>query len=79
MQRDDRCRATSGHWGSVYEGKTITDASDLSLDHMVPLANAWRSGAKGWEPSARDSPKTTHPQLLAVSAATRLPSAARSE
>lgn len=44
---------TSGHWGSVYEGKTITDASDLSLDHMVPLVNAWRSGAKGWERDKR--------------------------
>lgn len=29
VERDDQCRATSGSWVSVYDGKTFTDASDL--------------------------------------------------
>jgi hypothetical protein len=72
VERDDQCRATSGSWVSVYDGKTFTDASDLDIDHMVPLANAWRSGARYWDQDKRKAfaNDLTHPQLLAVSAAT---------
>lgn len=27
---------------SPYDGKTWNDADDIQIDHMVPLANAWR-------------------------------------
>lgn len=53
VQRDEECRAVSGKWVSVYDDETFTDASDLDIDHTVPLANAWRSGAAGWTQGKR--------------------------
>lgn len=53
------CTATSGSWYSPYDGATWTAASDLDIDHLVPLAEAWDSGAApGPPPSARPSPTT---------------------
>ena len=46
---DSECRATSGNWYSPYDGKTLTSAATVDIDHMVPLANAWRSGADAWD------------------------------
>ena len=43
-----KCKLTGGKWLSAYDGKTITNASQLDVDHMVPLAEAWRSGAWKW-------------------------------
>lgn len=45
VKRDSECKAVSGPWVSAYDGITVTDAGKLDIDHMVPLANAWRSGA----------------------------------
>lgn len=41
---DNDCAATSGTWVSPYDGKTWTAASDLDIDHIVPLSNAWKVG-----------------------------------
>lgn len=35
------CSATSGTWASPYDGGVWTAASDIDIDHMVPLKNAW--------------------------------------
>ncbi|MFJ3904895.1 HNH endonuclease family protein [Streptomyces sp. NPDC090025] len=72
VRRDSQCRAVSGNWLSVYDGKTFTKASGLDIDHMVPLANAWRSGADRWTQEKRKAfaNDLVHPQLLAVSAVT---------
>ncbi|MER7410917.1 HNH endonuclease family protein [Streptomyces cacaoi] len=72
VKQNDECRAVSGRWTSVYDDKTFTDASDLDIDHMVPLANAWRSGAREWDQERREgfANDLTRPQLLAVSATT---------
>lgn len=43
-----KCKLTGGKWLSAYDGKTITRATQLDVDHMVPLAEAWRSGAWKW-------------------------------
>ena len=44
----DQCRVSSGQWVGPYTGETFSDPSDLDIDHMVPLANAHRSGAWAW-------------------------------
>jgi hypothetical protein len=62
------CAATSGSWYSPYDGATWTAASDVDIDHVVPLAEAWRSGASSWTTSKRQSfaNDLTRPQLIAV-------------
>ncbi|MFI6333043.1 HNH endonuclease family protein [Micromonospora chersina] len=65
---DSSCAAVSGRWYSPYDGATWTAASDVDIDHVVPLAEAWRSGANGWTTSRRQSfaNDLSHPQLIAV-------------
>jgi hypothetical protein len=52
---DSSCAATSGSWFSPYDGATWTAASDVDIDHMVPLAEAWQSGAWAWTTSRRQT------------------------
>lgn len=47
------CAATKGSWTSPYDGETWTETSDVDIDHMVPLAQAWRSGASEWTQEKR--------------------------
>lgn len=42
------CTVVSGEWFGVYTGKTFTKASDVDVDHIVPLAHAHRHGADKW-------------------------------
>lgn len=62
------CASTSGSWFSPYDGATWTAASDVDIDHMVPLSNAWKSGAASWTTARRQAfaNDLTNPQLLAV-------------
>jgi hypothetical protein len=62
------CTATSGSWYSPYDGGTWSAASDVDIDHMVPLKNAWISGAWAWTTAKRESfaNDLTNPQLIAV-------------
>jgi hypothetical protein len=64
------CTATSGSWSSAYDGLTTTDASTFDIDHLVPLAEAWASGAWAWTTPQRQglANDVTRPQLIAVSA-----------
>ncbi|MFE3903261.1 HNH endonuclease family protein [Streptomyces sp. NPDC059153] len=68
VTQDSSCAAVSGSWYSEYDGATWTAASDLDIDHMVPLAEAWRSGASSWTTAQRQSfaNDLTRPQLIAV-------------
>jgi hypothetical protein len=65
---DASCAATSGSWYSPYDGATWTAASDLDIDHLVPLAEAWDSGADAWTTTRRQAfaNDLTRPQLIAV-------------
>lgn len=68
VSTDSSCAATSGSWYSPYDGATWSVASDLDIDHLVPLAEAWDSGAGSWTTSRRQSfaNDLTRPQLIAV-------------
>jgi uncharacterized protein DUF1524 len=64
------CNVVAGSWTSVYDGDKITDPSKVDIDHVVPLANAWRSGANKWTTDQRGdfANDLEDPQLVAVSA-----------
>ena len=65
------CNVVAGTWISVYDGDKITDPAKVDVDHVVPLANAWRSGANAWTTDKREefANDLDDPQLVAVSAA----------
>lgn len=47
------CDITTGQWRSYYDGEVWTEASDVDIDHLVPLAEAWDSGARRWTAGTR--------------------------
>lgn len=47
------CSLIGGQWLSAYDGLVLTDASQLQIDHVVALAEAWDSGASAWTPDRR--------------------------
>jgi hypothetical protein len=47
------CTITAGQWYSWYDGATWTNPSDVEIDHLVPLQEAWHSGAYRWAPELR--------------------------
>lgn len=69
--RTDGCNVVGGRWVSPYDRRILTDPSLVDVDHLVPLANAWRSGADTWDDARRAdfANDLTRPQLLAVSVA----------
>lgn len=46
---NNNCVVQSGEWYDPYTDLTFNYASDLDIDHFVPLYNAWYSGAYLWE------------------------------
>lgn len=49
------CALSGGRWYSYYDATSYTSASSLDIDHMVPLAEAWDSGASRWSASRREA------------------------
>jgi hypothetical protein len=48
------CTVSKGKWYSYYDGATWTLASDVDIDHMVALKEAWESGARSWSAYNRE-------------------------
>ncbi len=70
VETDDNCQPQAGEWYSAFDGETLTAASEVDIDHIVPLAAAWRSGADSWDEETRRTfaNDLENPQLIAVSA-----------
>jgi hypothetical protein len=47
------CSLSGGRWFSYYDRVSWTNTSDVDIDHMVPLAEAWDSGARTWSTATR--------------------------
>ncbi|KDQ10332.1 hypothetical protein BOTBODRAFT_58076 [Botryobasidium botryosum FD-172 SS1] len=62
------CIATSGNWISPYDNATWTEERSLDIDHLVPLKEAWLSGARDWTTKQREAfaNDLVRPQLVAV-------------
>nr|WP_224756592.1 HNH endonuclease family protein [Streptomyces sp. col6] len=54
-KQGERCALTGGSWRSYYDEAEVTDARKLDIDHMVPLAEAFDSGAYDWTPERRQA------------------------
>lgn len=68
----DGCTVVGGEWLSLYDGYSTPNLQELEIDHMVPLAEAWDSGANAWPPEQREqfANDTVRPDaLIAVTAA----------
>ena len=52
-RRTAACTLSGGSWLSPYDGKRFTSAGKLDIDHLVPLAEAWQSGAYRWNAETR--------------------------
>ncbi|GAA3123583.1 HNH endonuclease family protein [Nonomuraea salmonea] len=55
VETDASCKPVSGRWVSPYDGGEWTDPQDLDIDHMVPLKQAWVSGAWAWTQDKREA------------------------
>lgn len=47
------CTVKTGKWKSEYDNSVTTNPRALDIDHRVPLAEAWRSGAYAWSTDRR--------------------------
>ncbi|GGR59734.1 MULTISPECIES: HNH endonuclease family protein [Streptomyces] len=50
-----RCTLTGGEWYSPYDDRYIQGPRGLDIDHLVPLAEAWDSGASAWSSAEREA------------------------
>lgn len=65
-----RCRVATGRWVCPYTGKVLTQASDVDVDHVVPLKWAHEHGGHGWTQEKRQAFANDPLNLLAVDDAT---------
>ena len=49
------CKVIEGDWLSPYDNMMHTNPSDLDIDHMIPLKEAWDSGAWSWTAAQRQT------------------------
>jgi hypothetical protein len=68
---DDECDIMAGTWLDPYTGRRLTDSSEVDIDHVVPLANTWRSGASSaaWSTADRDAYANDPEVLMSADAA----------
>ncbi len=62
----NQCVVISGVWTCPYTGRTYYSPSDIDIDHIVPLANAHRSGAENWPRSKKQAFANDLENLLSV-------------
>jgi hypothetical protein len=66
-RKPGRCGVQSGTLDDPYTGTRITSVSKIQIDHVVPLAEMWRSGAAAWAPDRRVAAANDLRNLVAVS------------
>ena len=80
-QIGSRCALSGGEWLSRYDGKTTSGTgTGFDVDHLVPLQEAWQSGARDWNPNRREQYANylDYPDaLIAVSASSNRSKGAR--
>lgn len=62
----DGCYVSKGKWLDPFSGKQFTRASDLDVDHIIPLAWAHARGAHAWTATKREQFANDPENLLVV-------------
>ena len=70
LYSDNGCRVLRGRWIDPYTDTIFMDASDLDVDHLVPLHWAWQRGAWSWSREHRVAFANDPINLIAVDDAT---------
>ena len=63
-----KCLVVNGGWQGLYSGEVFTIAGKLDVDHIVPLKEAWLSGADKWTDAVREAFANDPDNLIAVKA-----------
>ena len=75
------CVLSDGVWVSRYDAETETGSGrGFDIDHLVPLKEAWESGAHSWDPQERErfaNDLGYEHSLVGVSAGSGVPSVSR--
>ncbi|MEV6758434.1 HNH endonuclease family protein [Streptomyces sp. NPDC051214] len=50
-----KCKLSGGRWYSEYDDQYVDGPSGLDIDHRIPLAEAWDSGANHWSTAERQA------------------------
>ena len=48
------CRVVKGYWIGGLTGIVLSDASDVDIDHVIPLSYAHRHGGSSWSVSKKE-------------------------
>lgn len=67
IQMGTHCRVLGGHWKSPYDLKDINNPVMVQIDHIVPLKEAFQSGAQSWNAAQRNIFYNDRDNLVAVS------------
>jgi hypothetical protein len=51
---DTYCSVSTGKWFGYYTGQYYYNASELDMDHFIPLKNAHQSGGYNWSSSKKE-------------------------
>lgn len=62
------CDTIGATWPKVYVAGVTSDRRQVDIDHVVPLGNAWRSGARDWDAGRRVAYSNDPAVLWAVDA-----------
>lgn len=68
VDRAGTCKVVAGSWVSPYDGRTTNNPSDVDVDHLVPLENAFVSGGWRWTAGQRRAFANEQAELVVTSA-----------
>ncbi|MER6916545.1 HNH endonuclease family protein [Streptomyces sp. NPDC000594] len=65
------CAISGGRWTSPYDQQSTTRVGSMTVDHVVPLAEAWGSGAAQWTAERREAFANDQGSPYALTAVTK--------
>lgn len=68
VESDAKCKILSGLWIDPYSLNTFDNASDLDIDHVIPLGYAAKMNGNNWDKATKEQFANDRIHLLAVSA-----------